>query len=113
MAVNIETATLEDYRNMMLRPTKLNEIAQVLYDLAKQSDSSLIEIGTNKREVEQLQSRMENAENDISYLTDRVSALTTNLDNLYNTVKTLTDAITKIGTAIDNLDKRVTALENV
>lgn len=112
MAINIKTATLEDYRDMMLRPTKLNETAQVLYDLAQQSDGSLIEIGTSKKEIEALQNRMKNAENDISYLTDRVSALTTNLDNLYNTVNTLTDAITRIGTAIDNLDDRVTALEN-
>ena len=70
MAVDIKTATLEDYRDMMLRPTKLNETAQVLYDLAQQSDGSLIEIGTSKKEIEALQNRMKNAENDISYLTD-------------------------------------------
>ena len=68
MAVDIETATLEDYRDMMLRPTKLNEIAKVLYDLAQQADGSLIEIGTNNREIEALQARIESAENDISYL---------------------------------------------
>ena len=75
MAIDIETATLEDYRNMMLRPTKLNEIAQVLYDLAQQANGSLIEIGSNKREVEALQDRIESAENDISDLSDKVSAL--------------------------------------
>ena len=112
MPVNIETAKLEDYRNMMLRPTKLNETAKVLYDLAQKASGSLIEIGTNKREVEALQVRMDSAENDISYLRDRVSALATNLDNLTNNVSTLSDAITRIGTSIDNLDERVSALEN-
>ena len=111
MAVDIETATLEDYRDMMLRPTKLNEIAQVLYDLAQQADGSLIEIGSSKREIEALQDRMESVENDISDLRGRVSALATNLDNLYSTVDTLSDAITRIGTAIDNLDERVSTLE--
>ena len=98
MALDIETATLEDYRDMMLRPTKLNEIAQVLYDLAQQAGGSLIEIGSNKNEVKELQ--------------DRVSALATNLDNLYNTVDTLTGAISALGTAIDNLNERVSILEN-
>ena len=112
MAVDIETATLEDYRDMMLRPTKLNEIAQVLYDLAQQATGSLIEIGASKREVEALQDRMDSAEDDISYLQDIVSALTTNLDNLTNTVSTLSDAIIRLGTAIDNLDERVSTIEN-
>ena len=112
MVVDIETATLEDYRDMMLRPTKLNEIAQVLYDLAQRAGGSLIEIGANKREVEALQIRMESAEDDISDLRDRVSALATNLDNLTDNVDTLTSAITRLGTALDNLDGRVSALEN-
>lgn len=112
MAVDIETATLEDYRNMMLRPTKLNEIAKVLYDLAQQADGSLIEIGTSKKEIEALQNRIKIVEEDISNISNRILSLSTNLDNLYTTVNSLTDDITRIETSINNLDKRVTALEN-
>ena len=112
MAIDIKTATLEDYRDMMLRPTKLNETAQVLYDLAQQSDGSLIEIGTSKKEIEALQNRMKNAENDISYLKGIVSSLTANIDTLSNTVNTLTENITIIEASINNLNERVTALEN-
>ena len=84
MAVDIETATLEDYRDMMLRPTKLNETAQVLYDLAQKAGGSLIEIGTNKSEIAELK----------------------------EIVSVLADALISIGTDINNLEERVSALEN-
>lgn len=120
MAVDIETATLEDYRDMMLRPTKLNETAQVLYDLAQQAKGSLIQIGTSKQEIEALTNRVSTNETNINGLTNNLNQALSNIASLSNAVETLGNAVNSLYQAneainswLANIEQRVTALENV